>query len=97
MDPVGLVAADSDRQSIRNGQDILSSVVVRLLVQRRPCQMVALPGLVIDDRNGARRPGAEGILRGGVGYASSGQDSDILGRIVRTGYLIEMPVVCAEE
>jgi hypothetical protein len=75
MNAVGVVAADSDRESVGNGQDILRALVVGSL--RRPRQVVAFPGLVINDRDGARRAGAEVILRCSVGDASGGQDSNV--------------------
>jgi len=45
-------------------------------------QVVSVRGLVVDERDGAGRAGAERVLDGGVGVAS-GADQDILGGLVR--------------
>src|SRR5664279_1538645 len=49
--------------------------------ERNP-EVIFVPGLVVDDRNGAGRTGAERILVGGLGKAV-GPDHDVLGALVR--------------
>ena len=62
----------------------------------RAPQVVTLRGLVVDDRDGARRARAERVLRGRVGEAPGAQDSDVLGRLVRRARdLVEVPAVIA--
>src|SRR5262249_43077087 len=39
--------------------------------------------LVVDDRDHAARPGAERVLRGGVGVAAGAEQADVPGGVVR--------------
>jgi hypothetical protein len=65
---------------------------------RRFGEMVAVRRLVVDLRDGAGRAGAERVLRGRVGVASSSQDRDVLGGLVRGAPdLIQVPAIRAVE
>ena len=60
--------------------------------------MVALPGLVVEDRDGAGRAGAERILHGYVDVASGSQDWNVLGCVIRGAPdLVEVAAVRAVE
>ena len=57
-------------------------------------EVVAMPGLIVDDRDDAGCACAELILRGGIGVASSGEGFDVHGfGIRRSSDLVKFPVV----
>src|SRR5204862_4148694 len=88
---VRLVAVDRDRCRGRVRQVVVST-------GRRPgepagrClgEVVTPAGLVVDDRDEARRVGTERVLRGGVGVTAGAQHTDVPGGVVgRAADLVE--------
>ncbi len=61
-------------------------------------EVVAVPGLIVDDRDGAGRGGTEGVLGGGVGVAAPAEQADIPGFAVGgTLNLVQFAVVGREK
>jgi hypothetical protein len=94
VDAVDRVPGDRHRQRGRVRGVILSAGPARTF----DGEVVVPRRLVVDLGDGARRAGAEGVLRGGVGVAAGGEGADIRGRVVlRALDLVEVSAVRGEQ
>ncbi|HEY5004605.1 MAG TPA: hypothetical protein VII61_15690, partial [Ktedonobacteraceae bacterium] len=95
VDAVDVVTADRQWQRVRVRQGIRTASGPATW---RLGEIVATPGLVVDDGDDAGRASAERILRGSVGKAARTQDADVRRCVIRrTPDLVQVPVVGAEE
>jgi hypothetical protein len=96
VDPVDRMTAHRDLAL--SGTRFIASVWQPRSSGRRFLEVVTTRRLVVEDRNGARRAGAERVLNGCICEAAGGEDWDVLGCVIRRATdLIQTPVEVAVE